>query len=264
MLGDRATWLYEQGTDEIRIGVPARRGGLLLADQSREGLFSIAIQLRRTTRNKPFLNHAPFSEKCLFDSRGVWGCNTGMLGRLRRTSRLDAGLALAFAGVAYLMWALVAGSTRTLIQEMIRTQSLKGMEPPAFTGVVKVFFVDAGIVIDLAGLAWLAASLLLVVFSSRQKISISWAWVSAICQAFAAAWGAVLVGWAAFMPHRVPIAIVSGDSPWEKVSGFSLPVVLVAALLVWVTFLVWLLVERSRLDRRGPTLRDGLRTNIFR
>ena len=39
---------------------------------------------------------------------------------------------------------------------------------------------------------------------------------------------------------------------------------LVAALLVWVTFVVWLLIERSRLDRRAPTLRDGLRTNIFR
>jgi len=191
-----------------------------------------------------------------------------MLGRLRRTSRLDAGLALAFAGIAYLVWALVAGTTRTLIQDMIRTNTLKGLAVPEFTRVVKIFFVDAGVVIDLAGLAWMAVSLTLVVFSSRQKISISWAWVSAICQSFAAAAGAVLVGWAAFMPHQAPIAIGAEgnffDRPWEKVSGFSLPVVLVVALVVWVTFLVWLLVERARLDSRGPTLRDGLRTNIFR
>jgi hypothetical protein len=31
-----------------------------------------------------------------------------------------------------------------------------------------------------------------------------------------------------------------------------------------VVVLVWLLVERARFDRRGPTLRDGLRTNVFR
>ena len=205
------------------------------------------------------------------DVCGGWGCNnlcTGalrtMLGKLRRTSRLDAGLALAFAGIAYLVWALVAGTTRTLIQDMIRTNTLKGLAVPEFTRVVKIFFVDAGVVIDLAGLVWMAVSLMLVVFSSRQKISISWAWVSAICQSFVAAAGAVLVGWAAFMPQQVPIAIgVEGDF-FEKVSGFSLPVVLVVALVVWVTFLVWLLVERARLDRRGPTLRDGLRTNIFR
>jgi hypothetical protein len=36
------------------------------------------------------------------------------------------------------------------------------------------------------------------------------------------------------------------------------------ALLIWVTFLIWLLIERARLNRRGPTLRDGLRSNIYR
>ena len=37
--------------------------------------------------------------------------------------------------------------------------------------------------------------------------------------------------------------------------------VIVLAILVWVSLLVWLLVERARLDRHGPTLTDGLRTN---
>jgi two-component system CheB/CheR fusion protein len=36
------------------------------------------------------------------------------------------------------------------------------------------------------------------------------------------------------------------------------------AILLWVTFLVWMLVERARLDRFGPTLSDGLRTNTYR
>jgi hypothetical protein len=35
-------------------------------------------------------------------------------------------------------------------------------------------------------------------------------------------------------------------------------------MLLWTTFLVWLMVERARLNRRGPTLRDGMRSNVFK
>jgi hypothetical protein len=186
-----------------------------------------------------------------------------MLGRLRRTTRTDVGLALAFAGTAYLVWALVAGTSRWMVQEMIK--STTAMALPRFTSVIKVFFVDTGFVIDLLGLAWLVVSLLLVVFSSRQRLSISWAWVSAICQGLLAALGAVLVAWGAYMPHVVsPDAVSTGRTPLEHVSGLSLPVVMAVALLIWVTFLVWLLIERARFDRRGPTLRDGLRTHVYK
>lgn len=168
---------------------------------------------------------------------------------------------MSFAGIAYLVWVLVAGIARQVVQEMIKSTALTH-ELPGATRFVKVFFVDAGFVIDLVGLAWLVASLVLVAFSSRQKFGISWAWVSATCQSSVAALGAVLVGWAAYQPHISPLdGIGKGQTPWEQVSSISLPVVLSIALLLWVTFLIWLLVERARLNRRGPTLTDGLRTH---
>jgi len=192
----------------------------------------------------------------------VRGVIANMLGRLRRTTRTDVGLALVFAGLAYLVWALVAGISRAVIQEMIR--STAGMKHlPESTRVVKLFFVNGGIVIDVVGLAWLAVSLFLVAYSSRQRMSISWAWVAALGQSLVAALGAVVVGWAAYQPHILP-AVPAGQGLLEHVTALSLPVTVALALLVWVTFLVWLLVERARLNRRGPTVRDGLRTNIYR
>jgi len=174
-------------------------------------------------------------------------------------------LALAFTGIAYLVWALVSLTARNLIQGMIKaTTTVIGSEVPQVTRNVKIFFVDAGVVIDLVGLAWLAVSLLLIVFAGRQKFSISWAWVSAICQTFVATWGAVLVAWAAFLPFSGQADRVSTpeNSAWEKVSGLSLPVVLAVAVVVWSALLLWLLFERARVLRRGPTLRDSLRTNV--
>ena len=187
-----------------------------------------------------------------------------MLGRTRRTSRLDVSLALAFTGIAYLVWALAAWTARNLIRDMIQVTRSMGEEVPGVTRGVKIFFVDAGVVIDLVGLAWLLVSLLLVVFAGRQKFSISWAWVSAICQSFVAAWGAVLVAWAAFLPFgpKVGAAPVSESTTLETVSGLSLPVVLVVAVVVWTSLLLWLLFERSRFFHRGPTVRDSLRTNV--
>jgi len=174
-------------------------------------------------------------------------------------------LALAFSGLAYLAWALVAGSSRHLVQEMIKAAAYHNLKIPEFTQAVKMFFVDTGFVIDLVGLAWLALALVLVVLSSRQRISISWAWVAAICQVFTAAGGAALVGWAVYAPNVVPReTIETSQTPFEIVSEISLPVIIAVAVLLWVVCLVWLLVERARLDRRGPTLRDGLRTNIYR
>jgi len=187
-----------------------------------------------------------------------------MLGRTRRTSRLDVGLALAFTGIAYLVWALVSLTARNLIQGMIQATRNMGSEVPDVTLQVKIFFVDAGVVIDLVGLAWLTVSLLLIVFAGRQKLSISWAWVSAICQSFVATWGAVLVAWAAFLPfsEKAGAAVTAEGSRWEEVSGLSLPVVLAVAIVVWSALLLWLLFERARALKRGPTLRDSLRTNV--
>ena len=192
-------------------------------------------------------------------------CNDGMLGRLRRTSRTDVGLALSFAGVAYLVWAFVAGVSRDVVQELIKSSFIRHLTLPESARLVKIIFVEAGIVIDVVGITWMAVSLLLVVLSSQQRCSISWGWVSAMAQAIVAALGAVLVGWAAYQPHVVPPeTVMLGSATWAEVSAISLPIVVVVAVVLWVMVLVWLLVERARLDRRGPTLRDGQRTNIYR
>ncbi len=188
----------------------------------------------------------------------------GMLGRLQRTTRLDVGLALSFAGVAYLVWALVAGVARSVVQAMIHATATQA-QLPAWTRAVKIFFVDFGFVIDVVGLVWLVVSLILLVVSSRQRISVSWAWISAICQSFVAALGAVFVGWAAYRPHIISSeGTGAAASLGEQVSTISLPLIVALAVLVWVTVLIWLLVERARLNRRGPTLRDGLRTQVYR
>lgn len=188
-----------------------------------------------------------------------------MLGRMRRTSRTDVGLALSFAGVGYLIWAIVAGVSRSTVQELIKSAVVMHFQLRDSAHVLKTIFVEAGIVIDLVGLAWLAATLFLVLWASRQRCSISWAWVSAMGQVIIAALGAVLVGWAAYQPHVVPPNTpVPPTATWAIVSMISLPVVVVISVVLWVAMLVWLLVNRGRRNRRGPTLRDGLRTNFYR
>jgi hypothetical protein len=182
-----------------------------------------------------------------------------MLGRLRRTTRTDVGLALAFVGVAYLAWALVAGVTRALVGDLISFSDVSDPALPLATRVVRVVFVDAGVAIDVAGILWLTASLLLVLRSSRQRLSISWPWFSALAQTLVAAIGGTLAAWAVHLPYCHIAAAEAKATPLERISGISLPVLLVLALLVWVTFLVLLLVERARLNRHGPSPSDGLR-----
>ena len=188
-----------------------------------------------------------------------------MLGRLRRTTRLDVGLALAFAGLAYLVWALVAGVARWFVQEMIRSTSFHHIQVGGFTLLVKAFFLDWGFVIDIVGVVWMVGSLVLVLLSSHQKLSVSWAWLSAVCQSFVAVMGALLVAWAAYLPHVLsPEKAQAEATTLQQVSHASLPIIMPIGIAIWVTILVWLLVERARLNRRGPTLRDGMRSNVFR
>lgn len=194
-----------------------------------------------------------------------------MLGRMRHTTRLDVGLSIVFAGISYLVWSLVAGGARELVQTFIYSAQGLQMELHPLTRGVKIFFVDAGFMIDLVGLLWLSASLVLVLLSSRQKIRISWVWVCAICQSFTAALGAILVGSAVYAPHAVTIPSLNGEQDlnlFERVSEISLPALIPVAILIWTTFLVWLLIDRARLNRRGnrhgPTLRDGVRTNVYK
>ncbi len=176
-------------------------------------------------------------------------------------------MALTFSGLAYLVWALVAGISRDSVQDLINTIATTGVTLPRSTSFVKTLFVDAGIAIDLVGLAWLAGSLFLVVSSAKQRFSVSWAWVCAICQTFVAAIGAVLVGWAIQHPYAEIVPKSTEAIPptaWQQVTGISLMAALVLAVLVWTLFFIRLLVQRSHWSKRGPSLRDSLRSNVHR
>lgn len=180
-----------------------------------------------------------------------------MLGRLKRTTRLDVGLALTFAGLSFLVWSLVAGASRAIMRGLIHSP---GLALPDLTRAVKIFFVDTGFAIDIVGLGWLVLSLALIVLASRQRITISWAWTCALLQSFMAALGAVLVGTAAYAPYHPP-ASEPQVTTLETISQVSLPLVIGIAVFLWITCVIWLLVDRSRLDRHGPTLTDGIRTH---
>lgn len=174
---------------------------------------------------------------------------------------MDVGLALSFVGIAYLAWVLVAGVARNLVADMISFAGAFDPSLPWATRAVRIVFVDAGWAIDLAGLVWLVVSLGLVVASSRQRFSISWPWLSAVLQTIVAAVGGIAVAWSVHLPYRQAAVEVTA---FEQISGISLPVLTVVAVLLWVTCLVMLLIERARLNRHGPTRRDGLRTQIDR
>ncbi|MBI5724692.1 MAG: hypothetical protein HZA50_12085 [Planctomycetes bacterium] len=184
-----------------------------------------------------------------------------MLGRKLKTTRTDVGLALAFAGFGYLIWAFVAGISRQTVQEFFRLQAAGKLNLPPEAEIIRWVFVKLGVFIDLIGLAWLACALLLIVLSSRQRISISWSWMVAMSQALLAAIGGTLVGWTAYKGYFLPPD--PGQTALEQVAQLSLPVIVVTAVVVWIFFLGFLLSERIRRRRRGISLRDGLRSNAY-
>ena len=179
--------------------------------------------------------------------------------RRRRTSRLDVGLAIAFAGLAFVVWALIAGLSRLMMQNIILARAGSAQALPAVTRTVRLFFVDTGFVIDLTGLGWLAVSLTLIFFASGQRISISWAWLSAALQSMVAALGGVLVGCAIYAPY-----IFTGRADYTvmgRISQISLPVVVIIAVIIWGLFVYRMLKRRAGMRHLGPTITDGLRTN---
>ncbi len=182
-----------------------------------------------------------------------------MLGRVRRTTRTDVGLALAFAGIAYLMWTAVMGVARHIVNELSKTAYIGKVSFPAVTSALCNSFVRGGAVWDLAGVLWLLVSLVLIIGSSRQRWIISWPWLSAICHALAAALVGTWTALAAVSPSQYGIAY--REPPYPAAGWSSFFAALAVALVMWVLALVWMLFERIRL-RRGPSLRDGLRTHI--
>ncbi len=171
---------------------------------------------------------------------------------------------MSFAGIAYLIWVLVIGVTRHLVNELSHAQyagKLLGGELPVATRWLQGAFIHASPVFDLAGVLWLLLSLGLIVGAGRQRWSISCPWVCAICQTMAATLLAVWSGMAAQAPYNLGISYVPGLPPYPTTGWTSLCVALAVALVMWVTSLVWMISERAQL-MRGPKLRDGMRTNI--
>lgn len=184
-----------------------------------------------------------------------------MLGRVRRTSRVDVGLAMSFSGIAYLIWVLVVGVTRHLVNELSTAQYAGQLaDLPAATRWLWNSFIYAAQVFDLVGVLWLLLSLGLIVGAGRQRWSISCPWVCAICQTMAATLLAVWAALATQSPYNISVSCISSP-PLPTTGWTSLCVAVAIALVMWVTSLVWMISERAQL-MRGPKLRDSMRTHI--
>jgi hypothetical protein len=183
-----------------------------------------------------------------------------MLGRVRRTTQADVGMAITLAGVSYMIWALAMGVCRHAVGVLTRLEGDAATCPAsALTGSFRQVVGGGWLVWDLAGVLWLLLSLVAVIGASRQRWSNSWTWLSAILQSMTACLVAV---WAALALAERAGVVAGPLRPGEPAPGWtSLPIAIAVALLLWVTVLVVLLLERARLGR-GPSLRDGLRTHI--
>lgn len=184
-----------------------------------------------------------------------------MLGRIKRTSRLDAGLATAFVGLSFLAWALVAGLSRSLMLKLYQDHQNNKVELPTFSKGVEIFFVDTGFVIDIAGLVLMIGGLVLVYLAIRQKISISWAWLCATTQSLFAALGGALVASAIFAPYGFQWP--ANLKALETFNQISFPVFLATAIIIWVIFVYSMLRARYRWLMRmsGPSIRDSVKSN---
>lgn len=177
-----------------------------------------------------------------------------MLGRTRRTTGTDVGLAIAFAGLAYLAWMLAAGLACQMAGLLQSRAGIVDGQGEIFRWGLTVW----GAGVNLLGLLWLLGSLVLVIAASRQRRSISWAWAAAGGQVLAAA---LLSSWTAYLGSRSP-ADQAVAGPALQPGGWTLFSASIAiALAMWVTVLVVLLYDRVRLGR-GPSLRDGQRTHL--
>ncbi len=169
------------------------------------------------------------------------------------------GLALSLGGVAYLVWVLVVGVARELANELSRAAHVGGAHLAPASRWLSGAILHAAPVFDVVGVLWLGLSLVLIAGASRQRWSISWPWLCAICQAMLAA---LLGAWTGLAggPAAAPAPLPTGSA--YPTAGWAFMSVSVAvALVLWVATLVWLLYERARLGR-GPSLRDGLRTHV--
>ena len=182
-----------------------------------------------------------------------------MLGKVRRTTRTDVGLSISMIGVAYLVWALCTALAKGLANELSLEVYAYQIRLPVVATWLCNSFIYGSLVWDVLGILWLVLGLALIVGASRQSWSISWAWLSGICQVMAAALLACWAAVCAISPYH-PLITFADPVPYPSTGWTSLSIAVALALVVWTTVLVWLLIERARLGR-GPSLRDSLRTH---
>jgi hypothetical protein len=193
-----------------------------------------------------------------------------MLGRVRRTTGTDVGLAIAFAGISYLVWALVIGVGRHVVNEFSLAAYTGKLDMAGFPMAARWLYntlMHAAPVFDLVGVLWLILTLALIWGASRQIWSISWAWMSASIGSMV---GTLLMIWFALsymasapfiFGAKPPAETLPGQLPYPTIGWTPMTVAIAVALVVWTTVLVWLLYEQGRLHR-GPTLRDSLGTHV--
>jgi hypothetical protein len=161
---------------------------------------------------------------------------------------------MAFVGIACMAWLGAAELSR---QTAAALAVMPGPAlPPISVWLVSVWQ-TAPLALDVLGVLWLALGLLLISGASRQRWSVSWPWLAAICQTIAAAGLLALTAWAATPANLSPAARPAA------IPLLGLGVLVAVGLTLWLGTLAWLLASRRRARNRarpGPGIRDGLRT----
>ena len=172
-----------------------------------------------------------------------------MLGRVRRTSRADVGLALAFVGFGFLSYVAIAALGRVALSRFAESGGLTGTLTTA-----DCLLRQSAIGLDILAVAGLAVGSTLTWLASRQRISISWAWLVGMCQTLSSvALGGILIkGIVPELPNKLSPELT------------SLCVASGIAIIIWCAFLVRLLLDRATIGRRGQSFNDGIKTNVYR
>ncbi len=162
-------------------------------------------------------------------------------------------LALVMAGFVYLGWVLACWAAKEAAVGLAASDETLG---PLATAAVKVFESPARYIFDILGPIWMLASLYLVIRASRQRRIISWSWLLTTSQAIAAILIAAGAAFAHLGTYERSGGLFARAADW-------FPVVLVVAVLIWLTTLGWLLYD-YRYGRRPRTIRDTAKTHAYR
>lgn len=173
---------------------------------------------------------------------------------------MDVALAMVMAGVVYLTWVLACWSAKDVAVSLQSSSELQHRFPPLTMAFLNTFGSMYAVAIDVFGTLWLVASLWLVIRASRQRRIISWSWLLISAQGIA---GLLFTVWAALASSlALDAATTATPIPLPNKAGWS-PALVAIALLIWVATLVWLILDGSRIRRRGPGIGDSFKSHIY-